>query len=76
MSKPRNLIEVIDAAVAIVPELEGPLARVRRSIGFTAPEIMRIRWREASEIVASLVRPEHPRYADLVAVWNGTGAAQ
>lgn len=70
--KARNLTEVIDAVVAIVPELERDLGHVRMSAAYTAPEHMSNRWVEATEIIAARVPRKHPKHAEVAAIWNGT----
>lgn len=69
----RQLAAVIDDVAAIVPELAGDLRAVRESSFFTPPEWMVDRWQEATAIVAARVPPEHPKYKEVLEIWNGNG---
>lgn len=71
----RNIIEVIDRVVAIMPELQQPLARIRSSAGFAAPEWQDRHWQNAAAILADAILAEHcpkghPKHEELVAIWN------
>lgn len=47
--KPRDLGKIIDQIVLVVPELEIPLASIRRKVPYCAPEIMWVHWRGLQE---------------------------
>lgn len=67
----RDIVEVIDRVVEVVPELAGPLKPTRDSAPFTPPEWMADRWRAATEILAERVPSTHPKHKDVVKIWNG-----
>lgn len=66
----RDIVEVIDALIALVPELEESL-RIQKNAGYTAPEVMGMRWAQAQEVLAERVPEDHPKYAEVRAIWNG-----
>lgn len=65
----RDLAAVIDALVAVAPELGEPLAAARTSACFAAPENMHLFWSEAQEVLQALVTPEHAKHKALLAIW-------
>lgn len=52
----RDLIEVLDRVLEVIPESEGELRnglqKVRSSAGYTAPEAIASRWIEAADVFA------------------------
>lgn len=49
--KPRELHEVIDAMVRELPRLREPLAYIRRSCVFAAPEVQWMWWQRATAVL-------------------------
>lgn len=68
---PRTVSSVIDAIIAIAPDLELALKPCRDSCGYTAPEQMHLRWIELAEILEAEA-DDHPKKAEIVAIVQGT----
>lgn len=75
----RDIITVIDALLAVVPEGETPRARLlglRESVSYTAPEVMPGRWRDLEAILVDLRSPyfgqPHPAWLTAaLKIWRG-----
>jgi len=70
----RNITEVIDSILPLVSgeEAEDLLKKVSSDAGFTAPEWMGMRWRQAGSILREHVGPNHPNYEKVVQLWSGS----
>ncbi|MGD9749431.1 MAG: hypothetical protein AB7W59_00385 [Acidimicrobiia bacterium] len=66
---------MIDAMVAVAPELKELLAPARTSATFAAPENAPLFWAEAQEVLQAAIGPEHPKFKELLAIWIGRGPA-
>lgn len=73
MREPRDITKVIDAMAAIAPELRDRLRSIRNTAGFTAPELMVMRWNEAHCVLAAWSKSGVPiETVDRVGrIWSG-----
>lgn len=71
---PRSLADVIDRLLPILRENgvnTADLEKIRQSVGFTAPEVMGVRWRLAQDWLADNVPEDAEWQPVVVAIWNG-----
>lgn len=61
----RNIVDTIDALLEIVPQdhehfevFQKSMIKIKRSVGFTAPEALHIRWIQVGKICRILFPPE------------------
>jgi len=66
----RYLPAVIDAMVAIAPDLKDALRSVRSSAMYCAPEMMSTQWNRAAAILND-VAVNHPKAKELAAIFSG-----
>lgn len=69
----RNLIAVIDAIIAIAPDLQSLLEDRRTSCAYTAPELMPLRWGEVADLLNNEAR-EHQKRKEIAAIFSGREA--
>ena len=72
----RDIIEVIDRLLGIVPEgetgLRAGLNSVKQSALFTAPEMMTIRWRRLGEVLQEEIgQPREPWQVEVGEIVRG-----
>lgn len=72
----RNLCEVIEKLLPLVEEgkdcqdASHALRKISESAGFTAPELMGIRWMAAQEVLVESIPDDHPKRAEIARIWN------
>ena len=66
----RNLPEVIDAIVAVAPDLKEFLAGTRQSCLYQPPEAQRELWSRAA-MVLNLNAATHPKKDEIAAIFSG-----
>lgn len=73
VATPRDLVDVIDAVVAVAPDLAPALEPVRQSALFTAPEQMWRRWHAAQTVLLANAS-EHPKRSEIEPIFTGRKA--
>ncbi len=66
----RNLIDIIDKIVEVAPDLEGVLRSTRKSVLYSAPEMMGLRWWE-TEAVLNSQAAKHPKADEIAKIFSG-----
>lgn len=68
----RDITKVIDRLVELAPELGPLLASTRSSACFSPPENQHLWWEQAQDILTDVIKEDHPKYKELLAVWCDT----
>lgn len=68
----RNLGQIINSIVAVAPDLEPYFRSLRESVNYTAPELMGMRWGQASDILNEHAI-DHEQQVAIGRIFSGTG---
>jgi hypothetical protein len=70
----RNLCDVIDQIVPCLRDSEtkviADLERIKNSVTFAAPEMIRYWWQKAQDILVENIDSNHPNYKEILRIWN------
>ena len=67
----RDIRNVIDRMVKIVPRLSLPMEEIKDSYHYTAPEAMSRLWDRAANVLNRLVPEDHPKFKQISDIFAG-----
>jgi len=68
----RNILIVLDQLEQVAPDLTPHFSNLRRDVCYTAPEVMADRWLDATRVLQYYAGPDHPKFRELIAIFNDT----
>jgi hypothetical protein len=66
----RNLLDIIDQIIEVAPDLKDEFASLKKSVAYSAPELMGHRWRQAASILNKSAA-DHPKQNEIAKIFAG-----